>query len=733
MRKYFNACVNRQTGEAENCTMTPGSSYIRCIRNCALMKCPDEETQACANVIVGFTPVTEEQAHCHSNHTTKWCRQYEVLETPSTPSSTTRDRNGVSSAQVFGFVPRTYYCHDVKGAFTQERGRAVKEGFLKKAESPELVLGDCTHEDGLTRVARTETAAYAYCGGHGQVCDNTFHGGFRSRDYDPRYRSWYKQTRRTQLPNWSPPYPFFSNLDLGITYSQPIYSNDKNSGQRIFEGVLAVDYTFEDISQFLVDSYKDSPTVVVLFEAQEPDNFIVASSTGRKAARKVLATDNYTSCPDDSTDNGGCIVVRKKMKDLEGFPMDSLLVQAFQVQKDANYPRELLSVKTPTRDDIGEYDNHGIYIVQSTPYSPGGELEWIILVIAPAETGRADYLTKEDSLFGVVCVVASLGFILCLSMFLSFFRLRNERAIILADWRFTSAFLLGCALLNLSSLTLLGENTDALCLTRMWTFHFLFVLALSPLFVKVWRMWRMVGAHNRPTIVNHTTAALLSMPIIAIQVLILVIATVFDRPRQEENIEVDADVLTQRITCKQSSYAFGIVEIVFEAGLVLIGCVLAYITRNMDAQFGEAKQLMFSMYNIAFIGIITTVVVFTMDIDATGQIILKCIGVFWGTVFSSASFVLPRLMRVQTEKKLGSALRKHTTGPDQSGVNRESRVRFNCQEEMKSCVASGSPQKSNFTSDTDKKSHEGKGINDKMIKEGGNDLTEDSKPAIIDA
>jgi hypothetical protein len=140
---------------------------------------------------------------------------------------------------------------------------------------------------------------------------------------------------------------------------------------------------------------------------------------------------------------------------------------------------------------------------------------------------------------------------------------------------------------------------------------------------------------------------------------------------------------------------------------VLIGCVLAYITRNLDSQFGEAKQLMFSMYNIGFILLITTVIVYTMDIDTTGQIVLKSIGIFWGTVFSSAAFVLPRLMRVQSEKKLGSALRDKKSNVGRGG--RESKVRFISHEEHKCSIASdgGSQQKRlSPTCGTEKKSNQ---------------------------
>lgn len=692
---YYNACVNRETGVDENCTMNSGDKYIQCVRDCGLMKCADDETQACSAALgAGFDVEASgsDYAHCSRTNAVKWCRQYAIEE--------------VQEGETLGFVPRTYHCHDELGKFTQQPGRAVKEGFLEDRYSPKLKLGDCEYENKLTKVERFQVAPYVYC--NGGICSNTFDGGYRSRDYDPRYRGWYIQTKEMQMPNWSPPYPFFSKLDLGITYSHPMYSHDEEAGRYIFEGVFAVDYTFEDISSFLVEGYKDSEIKVVVYEEGEP-NYIVASSTGRKAASKVLEEDPSQPCPDVEGEQSSniCIVVRDRMQNLQGYPVDDLLVRAYEEQKDNDYPRELLTVKGSE-----EGGDEQLYVVQSSYYRPGGDLNWIVLVISPAGEGTADSVTKEDPLFGVVCVVASMGFFLCLAMFYMFYRQRHERAVILADWRFTSAFLLGCALLNLSTFTLLGENTDALCMLRMWSFHFLFALALSPLFVKVWRMWRMVGAPNRqPAIVNHSAAVMLSLPIIVMQVLILTIFTLADPPKSEEIIDIEDGIVTQRVVCTQESIAFTIVMMVFEAGLLLIGCVLAYVTRNLDTQFGEAKQLMFSMYNISFIGIITTIIIYTMNIDATGQIILTAIGIFWGTFFSSAAFVLPRLLRVKEEKKMssGSIMKKPKSqkSPATSAqAHKPSRVRFSMDDD--SSIHSDEQNKSTIdtaSNATDKKSN----------------------------
>ena len=78
-----------------------------------------------------------------------------------------------------------------------------------------------------------------------------------------------------------------------------------------------------------------------------------------------------------------------------------------------------------------------------------------------------------------------------------------------------------------------------------------------------------------------------------------------------------------------------------------MGCVLAYKTRNMNDDFGEPKQLILAMYNIALVASIVLLVAFAVEAyDGTMRIFIT-VGVCWCTIFSSGVFVLPRLLRVK--------------------------------------------------------------------------------------
>ena len=644
--QYLMACVDA-SGTPQNCTHKPGSKYIRCGEGsfCGYKLCEDDDTQRCS----------EGAAICELKQ--KWCQDYEVAEyTASDPP--------------MGYVTNSQYCLNEFGVISEEPGTILQDSGGS--------MGNCYYTDGKTEVQRTGdfVGDYTYCqksAHRGQLkqlnaqegrasscdnctaddeCDTVYTGAYQSLEYDPRYRGWYIDIKQKQKPAWSAPYTDFFTSMLMITYSAPFYTK-LGAKRTLFSGVFAVDITFEDVTKFLTKNFPvEDDTFVVVYETAEP-NFMIAASTGRSASKRVLVEDESTPCPiemdDKPTDTHLCTEVRVSMHGLKeaGEPYDDVLTSAYLEQKALGYPKgELVSSRT---------ESHA-YVSQSSTYTSGDEVDWTILIISVAERSEYDALTTDSSLFVIVCLIASFGFLLCSLMCGFMYRKRKTRAVILADWRFTLAFLGGCALLNLSSFTLLGENTDSTCLARMWCFRLFFAMALSPLFVKVWRMHKLVGSHEEaPQVISNPRAVALAMPIVLIQLVILCVFTGVDPSLPKSTVTIEDAVVMEVVSCTQESNAFIITILVYEASLVVIGCILAYLTRNLSSGIGQAKELMFSMYNIAFVGFVTTVIAVVVDVDATGQATLLAMGIFCGTVFSSAAFVLPSIYTGQSSSILKSA------------------------------------------------------------------------------
>jgi len=258
-----------------------------------------------------------------------------------------------------------------------------------------------------------------------------------------------------------------------------------------------------------------------------------------------------------------------------------------------------------------------------------------------------------NPLLGAVIAIGILGIVICLGFFAIFYRKRKERAIAYHDWCFTCIFLVGCALFNSSSFALLGPNINATCMVRMWSFHMTFAMALAPLWAKVWRIYKLVGTDQilKRTIGHKKVVLQYILPIISPQVVILIFVSIFDPPRQAEVTTTDGGTITQHIICNQNSDVLMITELIYEAGLVLAGCVLAYKTHHIDKKFSESKQLIFAMYNIALAGIVFVLVIVMADIEPDASYMLQAVGVFWGTTISACAIVIPSLIEASNDKK----------------------------------------------------------------------------------
>lgn len=161
-------------------------------------------------------------------------------------------------------------------------------------------------------------------------------------------------------------------------------------------------------------------------------------------------------------------------------------------------------------------------------------------------------------------------------------------------------------------------------------------------------------------------------PAIAVQVLILTLFSILDPSVPYTSVEIDGSSSYQHIVCKHSTHGFTITQLLFEGGFIFVGCVLAFLTRNLGEALGEAKQLLFAMYNIALVALIVLLLGAFLSIDQKSVYVIMTVGVFWATVFSSCAFVLPRLMQVQNDSRRrvsqGSrSFARYTSHPDSGG------------------------------------------------------------------
>ena len=352
-------------------------------------------------------------------------------------------------------MPTRYLCVNAAGQPDGTPGAVVQH--LSTGE-----LGNCLYLDGTTPVDPTvvSTGDFAYCGGNGAICNNTYPGAYANSTYDPRFRPWYIETRDLQQPIWSAPFLFFDDVVFGITYSQPIYEHDA-MGRQVFKGVIAYDYLLDEISRYLFDTYNGTNVHVLVVEDAAP-HFVIATSSGSATAQ----------LQDGSID-------RIPVDQMDASTNDVILRQAFFEQQEAAFPSNgFVAVHVP-----GE--RIPSYVCQSETFQVSN-LIWGLVVTSPIGEVVYDASVPDHESFEGILIVTGVALFVCASMFVALLVKRNDPAFQCADWRFTCSFVAGCTAMNFTNLALLGIPTDDTCLLRSWCFHGIFACG-------TWRVtWRTI-------------------------------------------------------------------------------------------------------------------------------------------------------------------------------------------------------------------------------------------------
>jgi len=132
-----------------------------------------------------------------------------------------------------------------------------------------------------------------------------------------------------------------------------------------------------NIAKFLKENFKNTSTVVAIFEEEEP-HYIIASSTGVNSAKQVLASDTTQPCPDVNSDQ--CTAQRVTMTELSDIshtPIDRIMSDIIVQQKENGFSHSnFVTVKA----DVGD----SVYVSLTQPFRlPDVNLNWIVIIMSP--------------------------------------------------------------------------------------------------------------------------------------------------------------------------------------------------------------------------------------------------------------------------------------------------------------------------------------------------------------
>src|SRR4028119_1903346 len=183
----------------------------------------------------------------------------------------------------------------------------------------------------------------------------------KTDEYDPRTRPWYKAAIQAGKPTWSRIYLFTATPDLGITPVVPIY-NDKG----VLRGVLAIDFTLSQISDFLRRLKISQSGQAFIIERRSGD--IVASSA--------------TELPFVTTKEG------RERRNAVNSTNSLIQATALYLQKQFGAFDRIGSSQQLTFDVDGKRQ-----FAQVTTMRDGRGLDWLMVVVIP----EADFMERINA------------------------------------------------------------------------------------------------------------------------------------------------------------------------------------------------------------------------------------------------------------------------------------------------------------------------------------------------
>ncbi|KAJ3091755.1 hypothetical protein HK102_013522 [Quaeritorhiza haematococci] len=226
----------------------------------------------------------------------------------------------------------------------------------------------------------------------------------------------------------------------------------------------------------------------------------------------------------------------------------------------------------------------------------------------PVSDIRPEVVHYGDAVAIGVMAAAAIGMACTISLIL-FFSVHWEHPVVKrSSPLFCNLMLVGILMIYADLFLWAGEQSQPLCIIKIWIPLIGFALTMGPMLAKTFRIWKIfenAAIRSRHLLNKHLLV--MSGVVIGIEVLLLAIWTGVDpvRPVVSES-GVDASILYSYEKCYGNSGPFQnamlAVIAVYNMLLLLFGSFLSYKTRNVHSTFNESRYIGYSMYNLTLCG-----------------------------------------------------------------------------------------------------------------------------------
>mmetsp|Transcript_13712 Transcript_13712/g.18854 ORF Transcript_13712/g.18854 Transcript_13712/m.18854 type:complete len:668 (+) Transcript_13712:50-2053(+) len=256
------------------------------------------------------------------------------------------------------------------------------------------------------------------------------------------------------------------------------------------------------------------------------------------------------------------------------------------------------------------------------------------------------YLESGSSIYIAMMVIVSLCVALSFVYFVLFVMFTSTPIIQIASPLFCGVIFLGAWMQFAAAYIYLQKPTDAVCMVSIWMEMVGFVMMLSAIVVKNYRLWKLFRTIHKffPTAIP-VFQLLAAIGIGLLGMLIILIAWQASDPYQAtRETSDDLDLDEQYLYCGDTNEALWI-GLVWGYLCVWIcaGIVLAYLTRRLHGYFCETSEISLSLYNVAILELIFLPLIYTMELDQyKARTILLCVQAMYRAIATLSFIFLPK-------------------------------------------------------------------------------------------
>ncbi|KAF9433867.1 hypothetical protein BGZ76_008875 [Entomortierella beljakovae] len=258
---------------------------------------------------------------------------------------------------------------------------------------------------------------------------------------------------------------------------------------------------------------------------------------------------------------------------------------------------------------------------------------------------------RFDSAIGVVVIaVAGLSILFSLVTMLIVIIYRKAPVIKASSPLFCCLELIGFILLYIYTIMALDIPTDYVCMARPFVLNVGFLLVVSNIVAKNFRIYRIF--HNiyvTKRVIKDSHLLRIVGTIMFGNLLVMAIWYINTPPTLQRVVRPNFNLQWTCNNAGGSSTPYFAIMFVYDGLLLLFATYLAYMNRNVASNYNECRQIAFVVYNILLSGCLAIPTVFLPEDQFLTKFFLSTVVILFGTTVSLMFLFLPKLWALYTQ------------------------------------------------------------------------------------